>query len=183
LNRIVTNLLEMTRLESGLELSKDWQPLEEIIGAALTRMNTALGNRPVTVRIPGDLPLIFVDDVLLEEVFANILENAVKYTPPAAPIEITTDRTDDHVTVFIRDHGSGFVPGEEERVFEKFYRGATNGAHGVGLGLAICRAIVSSHGGAISARNAAAGGAVIRIDLPIGGIPPQLRILPESAAQ
>jgi two-component system, OmpR family, sensor histidine kinase KdpD len=183
LNRIVTNLLEMTRLESGFEVTKDWQPLEEIVGAALTRLNSALGTRPVTVSIPGDLPLILVDDVLMEEVFANILENAVKYTPEGTPIEITADRTDGNVTILIRDHGPGFVPGEEVRVFEKFYRGRTNGAHGMGLGLAICRAVIGGHGGVISAGNAATGGAVVRIDLPVGGLPPKLQALPEGAAQ
>jgi two-component system, OmpR family, sensor histidine kinase KdpD len=183
LNRIVTNILEMTRLESGFKVTKDWQPLEEIIGAALNRLNSALGSRPVTVYIPGDLPMILVDDVLLEEVFTNILENVVKYTPPNTAVEITSEYSDGHITVLIRDHGPGFTAGDEERVFEKFYRGKTNGASGVGLGLAICRAVISSHGGVISAGNAASGGAVIRIDLPIGGVPPQLPLLPEGAAQ
>jgi two-component system, OmpR family, sensor histidine kinase KdpD len=183
LNRIVTNILEMTRLESGFEIKKDWQPLEEIIGAALNRMNSALGSRPVTIHIPGDLPMIMVDDVLLEEVFTNILENVVKYTPPETPVEITSERTDGHVTVLIRDHGPGFTAGDKERVFEKFYRGKINEASGVGLGLAICRAVISGHGGVISAENAASGGAVIRIELPIGGVPPQLPVLPESAPQ
>jgi two-component system, OmpR family, sensor histidine kinase KdpD len=183
LNRIVTNLLEMTRLESGFEVNKDWQPLEEIVGAALNRLKNALGDRPVVVRIPGDLPLICVDDVLLEEVFANILENAVKYTPQGAPIEITAERTGADITVWIRDHGPGFAPGDEERVFEKFYRGKTNGEAGVGLGLAICRAVINGHGGAISARNSEGGGAVIRIELPIGGAPPQLGVFSEGAVQ
>jgi two-component system sensor histidine kinase KdpD len=183
LNRIVTNLLEMTRLESGFEVRRDWQPLEEIVGAALNRLKNPLGDRPVVVHIPADLPLICVDDVLMEEVFTNILENAVKYTPQAAPIEITAERTGADITVLIRDHGPGFTPGDEERVFEKFYRGKTNGESGVGLGLAICRAVINGHGGAISARNSEAGGAVIRIELPIGGAPPQLGVLSEGAVQ
>jgi len=180
LNRVVNNLLEMTRLDAGLQAKKDWRPLEEIVGAALARLEIPLRDRAITTHIGEDLPWIFVDDVLLEQVFLNLLENAVKYTPAGSAIEIAAQRNGENVIVSVRDHGTGLLPGEDSRVFEKFFRGRTDGARGVGLGLAICRAIVHCHGGWIAAENAPTGGAVFRFELPIGGVPPQTSIIPES---
>jgi two-component system sensor histidine kinase KdpD len=180
LNRVVNNLLEMTSLDAGLLAKKDWRPLEEIIGAALTRLEKQLRDRLVSTHITEDLPWICVDDVLLEQVFVNILENAVKYTPAGSEIEIAAQRNGENVVVSIKDNGAGLQPGDETRVFEKFFRGKTDGARGVGLGLAICRAIVQGHGGSISAENSLAGGAIFRFELPIGGIPPQTGVVPET---
>jgi len=180
LNRVVSNLLEMTSLDAGLQAKKDWRPLEEIVGAALARLEIPLRNRVVTTRIAGDLPWICVDDVLLQQVFLNLLENAVKYTPPGSPIEIAAQRKGESVVVLVRDFGAGLLPGEESRIFEKFFRGRTDGARGVGLGLAICRAIVHCHGGWIAAENAPDGGALFRFEFPIGGVPPQTSVIPES---
>jgi two-component system sensor histidine kinase KdpD len=179
LNRVVNNLLEMTSLDAGLQAKKDWRPLEEVVGAALARLELQLRDRTITTHIAEDLPWICVDDVLLEQVFLNLLENAVKYTPAGSAIEITALRKDENVSVSVRDHGTGLLPGEETRVFEKFFRGKT-GARGVGLGLAICRAIVHCHGGWITAENAPDGGAVFRFEFPIGGVPPQTGVIPES---
>lgn len=174
LSRLVSNLLEMTRLESGpVPVKREWHPLEEILGAALTRLDRILEKRPVTTEIPADLPLIAVDDVLLEQVFLNILENAVKYTPPASRIEIRAREEDGGVVIEVADSGPGFSPGEETRIWEKFYRGKTDGVRGAGLGLAICRAIVNAHDGRISAGNGEQGGAVIRIWLPLTGTQPE----------
>jgi len=181
LSRLVNNLLQMTRLESGaVEVHKDWHPLEEILGAALTRLKRWLQDRPVITHLPEDLPLVAVDDVLLEQVFINLFENAVKYTPPASPLEIEARRDGTEVLVEVRDRGPGFEPGEDTRVFEKFYRGKAPGVRGAGLGLAICRAIVAAHAGSIVAENRRGGGAVIRIRLPIGGTPPDLRAVAEA---
>jgi two-component system sensor histidine kinase KdpD len=180
LNRVVNNLLEMTSLDAGLLARKDWRPLEEIIGAALTRLEKQLRDRLVSTHIAEDLPWICVDDVLLEQVFVNILENAVKYTPAGSEIEIAAQRSGENVVVSIKDNGAGLQPGDESRVFEKFFRGKSDGARGVGLGLAICRAIVHGHGGSISAANSPAGGAIFRFELPIGGIPPQTGVVPET---
>jgi K+-sensing histidine kinase KdpD len=174
LNRAVTNLLEMTRLDSGMELRRDWYPLEEIIGAALTRVEKLLAGRRVTTDIPADLPLIWADEVLLEAVFANVLENSAKYTSPGTPMEISAVESGEKIVVLIRDRGPGFSPGDEERVFNKFFRGNTAGTRGVGLGLAICRAIVERHEGRIHAANRPGGGAVLTVELPIGGTPPAL---------
>ena len=181
LNRVVSNLLEMTRLEAGFELRRDWYPLEEIIGAALTRVESLLRGRTVTTAIPAELPLIFVDGVLIEEVLTNILENVGKYTASGTPIEISAVESGTKITISVRDHGPGFAAGEEEHVFEKFFRSNSNGIHGVGLGLAICRAIVQRHEGRITAGNRQGGGAVLTIELPIGGTPPTLNALSESS--
>jgi two-component system sensor histidine kinase KdpD len=181
LNRVVTNLLEMSRLDSGLELHRDWYPLEDIVGAALTRVDKLLRGRKVTTTIPADLPLIRMDDVLIEEVFMNLLENAARYTPQGSLIEISAVQNSENVLVFVRDNGPGFTPGEEERVFEKFFRGNAGGVQGAGLGLAICRAILQRHDGTITASNRSGGGGVLTVELPIGGTPPVLNVMPEGS--
>lgn len=176
LSRLVNNLLEMTRLESGaVQVRREWHPLEEIIGAALTRLDRTLGRRRVITDIPVDLPLVLVDDVLLEQVFMNLLENAIKYTPPESPIEIVASAAGDKVNMEVRDRGPGFAPTEDKLAFEKFYRGKSQGSRGAGLGLSICRAIIAAHQGEISAANRPDGGAVIRVRLPVGGEPPKIR--------
>jgi two-component system sensor histidine kinase KdpD len=173
LNRLVQNLLQMTRLESGtLRLRRDWHPLEEVVGAALGRQARSLGQRRVSVSIPPDLPLVAIDDVLMEQVLVNLLDNAAKYTPPESPIRIVATATDRRVTVEISDHGPGLPPGAEERVFEKFYRAAPGGRQGAGLGLAICRGIVEAHGGRIWAHNLPEGGVSFFFTLPVSETPP-----------
>jgi two-component system sensor histidine kinase KdpD len=167
LSRLVSNLLDMTRLESGIELRRDLCPLEEIVGAVLQRIERQLEGREVTTHLPDTLPLVYVDDVLLGQVFLNLLENAIKYTAPGRPLEIGAEAGEGAVTVEIRDRGPGFTPGEEQRVFEKFYRGNAKGVRGAGLGLAICRAIVEAHHGTIEALNREGGGAIVRIRLPL----------------
>jgi two-component system, OmpR family, sensor histidine kinase KdpD len=169
LNRLVQNLLEMTRLESGaLTLRREWHPIEEVIGAALGRF----GDRPVRLTIPRDLPLVPIDDVLIEQVVINLVDNAVKYTPTASPIRILATAHEDTVTVEVADHGPGLPKGDEERVFEKFYRGADATRQGTGLGLAICRGIVHAHGGRIWAQNLPEGGVAVLFTLPLAGTPP-----------
>jgi two-component system sensor histidine kinase KdpD len=173
LNRLVQNLLEMTRLESGaLQLHKDWHPVEEVVGAALGRLSKSLGTRRVTVNIPPDLPLVKIDDVLIEQVFVNLLDNAVKYTPPDSPIRIIVTATDQSVTAEVADHGPGLPKGQEARVFEKFHRAAPDGKRGAGLGLAICRGIILAHGGRIWAHNLPEGGVAFLFTLPLTDAPP-----------
>ncbi len=182
LSRLVNNLLEMTRLESGaVELKRDWHPLEEVVGAALTRLDGLLKGRAISTNIPEDLPLLSVDDVLLEQLFLNLLENATRYTPPGTPIRIAARAQNDGVMIEIADSGPGFAPGEEKLIWEKFYRGKGQGARGTGLGLAICRAIAQAHGGSIHAENRAEGGAMIRLWLPLGGKPPEAPPLAQHA--
>jgi two-component system sensor histidine kinase KdpD len=172
LNRLVQNLLEMTRLESGaLQLRKEWHPLEEVIGAALSRLGKELTDRRVDTHVPAGLPLVPIDDVLIEQVLVNLLDNAVKYTPTSSPIRILATSTDEAVTVEVADHGPGLPRGEEDKVFEKFYRGLPGG-RGAGLGLAISQGIVKAHGGHIWAQNLPEGGVAFLFTLPLAGKPP-----------
>jgi two-component system sensor histidine kinase KdpD len=184
LARLVDNLLNMTWLESGVHLNRQWHVLEEIVGSALSRMRRELERHSVRIEIPADLPLLYVDGVLLEQVLVNLLENAARYTPAGSEIEIHARRVAGGVEIRVMDHGPGLPPGDESRVFEKFYRGATTTAdsrRGVGLGLAICQAIVQAHRGRISARNRAEGGAEFLISLPIERTAPAV-VLDESPA-
>jgi two-component system sensor histidine kinase KdpD len=173
MSTLVGNLLDMARLESGaVELARQWTPLEEIVGSVLSRLGPALTAHPVSVALPADLPLVNVDPVLLEQVFANLLENAVKYTPRGTPIEISAQRLPGRIAVEVADSGPGIPLGEEAKLFDKFYRLQREAAQsGVGLGLAICKAIIAAHGGAISAANRTTGGAVFRFELPVGEPP------------
>ncbi len=180
LNALLRNLLDMTRLESGaIRVRKAWQPLEEVIGAALTRKERALAGRTVTVDLPADLSLVLLDEVSIELVLVNLLENALKYTPAGSPIELSAWAVEGGIVIEVADSGPGLAAGDEQRVFEKFYRAHT-GAAGVGLGLAICRGIVEAHGGSIWALNRTQGGAAFRFHLPIAGEPPTLA--PDSLA-
>ena len=181
LNRLVTNLLDMTRLESGsLRLNRDWHSMEELVGTALARLRVGLEGRTVRVGIPQDLPLVLVDGLLIEQLLVNLLDNAIKYSGPGAALEVAARREDDTLVVEVRDEGPGLAPGSEERVFDKFHRGGTT-PQGFGLGLAICKAIVTAHGGQISAANQAPRGAVFRFTLPLSDQPPPMEDDRDSA--
>jgi two-component system sensor histidine kinase KdpD len=174
LNRLVTNLLDMTRLESGaLRLHRDWCSVEELAGSALARLEKGLRGRGVSVSIPADLPLVPADGLLIEQVLVNLLDNAVKYTPPGTPLIVAARVHDGAVEVEVADEGPGLPEGAALRVFEKFYRGAAR-PRGFGLGLPICKAIVTAHGGRIRADNRAPRGAAFRFTLPLGEAPPPL---------
>ncbi len=173
MNRLVANLLEMIRVESGeLQVQKEWQLLSDVVGVARLRIEEQLGSHAVTTNFPPDLPLVAVDEILLEQVFVNLLENAAKHTPPGTAIEVGAETHPGEVEVYVADRGPGIPPGEEERVFEKFRRGGSGA--GIGLGLTICRAIVKAHGGRIWAENRSGGGAIFRFTLPITGTPPTI---------
>jgi len=181
LNRLVSNLLQMTRLEAGvMSLQRGWHSLEEVIGAALQRVAPLLERRPVATHVPPDLPLVLLDDVLIEQVVFNLLENATKYAPPGAAIDVSARRAGDTLEVEVADRGPGLPAGEEEQVFVKFHRAGGGRAEGVGLGLAICKGIVEAHGGGIRAANRAGGGAAFTFTLPLEGTPPTVE--PESGA-
>jgi two-component system sensor histidine kinase KdpD len=180
LARLVDNLLDMTRLESGsLAPKRQWQVLEEIVGSALHRLRRELAQHPVQVKIPADFPLLLVDGVLLAQVFFNLLENAARHTPAGAGIEVSARLVGQQAELRVADAGPGLPPGSEQRVFEKFYRGAAStadGRRGVGLGLAICQAIVQAHGGRIQAQNRREGGAEFVITLPCPEQAPQVAL-------
>jgi two-component system sensor histidine kinase KdpD len=181
LDRLVSNLLEMSRLQAGeARLNKEWHVLEEVIGSALTQLDPQLHDHPVRISLPPDLPLMQIDALLLERVLINLLENAMKYTPPGTPLEISGALQDQEILVAVADGGPGLPPGQEERVFEKFYQAAPGRVRGAGLGLAICRSIIEAHGGRIWAANRLKGGAVFSFTIPLAeGAPLLDQTMPE----
>jgi two-component system sensor histidine kinase KdpD len=175
MERLIANVLDMVRIESGgMTPRRDWVPLEEVLGSALLRLDARLQGREVRTDLPEGLPLVPVDPVLFEQVFVNLLDNAIKYTPAASPVAVSARVFDGELEIEVTDHGPGVAPGEEERIFEKFHRGAHTGGGGVGLGLPICRGIVQAHGGTIVAQNRKGGGAMFRIRLPLNETPPPM---------
>jgi two-component system, OmpR family, sensor histidine kinase KdpD len=181
MSMLVTNLLDMARIESGdVRLKLQWQPVEEVVGSALAASRAALAGHAVETHVPADLPLVQYDAVLIERVLSNLLENAGKYTPPGSTIAISAERHGMWLDVAVTDDGPGLPPGQEEAVFEKFTRGERESVKpGVGLGLAICRAIVGAHGGTIHAANRPGGGAAFVFTLPLG-TPPALPLLDDE---
>jgi two-component system, OmpR family, sensor histidine kinase KdpD len=174
MNAQVNNLLDMARLQAGaVKLDRQWQPLEEVVGSAIKATGSALAHHRVAARLPDDLPLLEFDAVLIERVLANLLDNAAKYTPPGSSIEIGAAAGQrDSVDIWVEDDGPGLPAGREDDIFKKFERGRKESATpGVGLGLAICRAIVEAHGGSIRAENRCGGGARFVFSLPRGNPP------------
>ncbi|HJV68795.1 ATP-binding protein, partial [Ideonella sp.] len=184
MSALVNNLLDMARLQSGhVQLNLQWLPLEEVVGSALKALGPAIDSRRVRVTLPDDLPLVHADAVLLERVLWNLLENAVKYTQPDTPIEISAAASSDKVKVVIDDHGPGLPRNREESIFQMFERGRKESATaGVGLGLAICRAIVQAHGGTIRGETRPDGGARFVFELPRGE-PPQVLSIEEDETE
>lgn len=184
LNRLVGNLLDMTRVESGaLEFHKEPQPVDEIIGSAISYFSEQLESRTVETEIPDDLPMISGDAVLIQQLLINLLENVLKYTPPDSPLlfKATCDadssapdinghasRCERFVTIELSDRGPGIPEELQEQIFQKFVR-ATNktSASGAGLGLAICQGIVEAHGGRLGVRSREGGGATFWFTLPV----------------
>lgn len=176
--RLVANLLAMVKVEAGgLAVQKSWQPLEEVLGVALLRLEDRLAARPVTTLLPADLPLVPVDELLLEQVFLNLLDNAAKHTPPGTPIAVSAWVESGDVVVEVADRGPGVPAGAGEALFRKFYRApSTEQSVGAGLGLTICRAIIAAHGGRIWVESPPDGGAAFRFTLPLEG--PAVAALP-----
>jgi two-component system sensor histidine kinase KdpD len=168
MSRLVTDLLEMARLQSRRPtLRREWQPLEEVLGAALHHLDRQIGEREIVLHVPDDLPLVEIDDVLIERVLVNLLDNALRYSASGAAIELAAQASGGAVTVAILDRGPGLAPGEETRIFDEFVRGdAAQSRDGVGLGLALARAIVEAHGGRIWAENRPEGGTAFRFTVP-----------------
>ena len=179
--RLVNNLLDMARIQSGgFNLHKEWLTLEEVVGSALRMLEPGLGGRHIQLDLPDPLLLVHVDGPLFERVLINLLENAVKYTGPQAQIGIAAHVDPHHLLLEVWDNGPGIPPGQEQAIFDKFARGNKESAiPGVGLGLAICQAIVEVHGGTISAETRPQGGACFRVTLPREA-PPELEELAEE---
>jgi two-component system sensor histidine kinase KdpD len=169
LNRFVGNLLEMTRLEAGAVTPKE-EPcdIQDLVGCALGALESRIGTRHVEVRLPSDLPPVRMDMALMTQALVNLLDNALKYSPPESSIEIAAQLFDGKLTIEIADHGPGVAEADVKRIFEKFYRlPVPEGAGGTGLGLAICKGFVEAHGGEIRAENRNGGGLKVIITLPV----------------
>ncbi len=179
--RLVNNLLDMARIQSGgFNLKKEWLTLEEVIGSALKTLEPGLGGRHIALDMPDPLALIHVDGPLFERVLINLLENAGKYAGRKAQIGIHASVTPEQLQLEVWDTGPGIPAGQEQAIFDKFARGNKESAiPGVGLGLAICQAIVEVHGGTITAHNRPEGGARFCVTLP-RDTPPELNELPED---
>ena len=169
LNRLVGNLLDMTRLESGaMRIKKEACDIQDLVGAALEDLSGRLGDRPIQIDIPEELPLIRLDFVLIERVLVNVIDNALKYSPPDAFIEIKAHTAGAFLEIDVADHGSGIPPEDLSRIFDKFYRvQRPDNVSGTGLGLSISKGIIQAHGGFISAENRPDGGTMITISIPL----------------
>jgi two-component system sensor histidine kinase KdpD len=181
MSTLVGNMLDMARIESGeVTLDLQWQPLEEVVGAALDATRNMLKQHRLEVRLPRELPLVRFDALLIERVLVNLLENASKYTPAGSLVVLSAEVVADMLKVSVSDDGPGLPAGREEALFQKFARGDRESATpGVGLGLAICRAIVESHHGTIVGTNQPGGGAAFSFMLPLG-TPPVAAVEVES---
>jgi two-component system sensor histidine kinase KdpD len=183
MTNLVSNLLDMARIQSGeIKLNRQWQPIEEVVGSALRASASLLSKHHVQTRLSPGLPLVHFDAVLIERVLCNLLQNAAKYTPPGSSIIIRAGVDSQFFSVSVSDNGPGLPAGHEEAIFEKFTRGERESATpGVGLGLAICRAIVEAHGGTIGAQQAPGGGASFIFTIPLG-TPPTMPELDDTSA-
>ncbi len=169
LSRLVANLLHATQLEAGgILLNRKKASLEEILESSIHKLGAAFSGKVLNINIPENFPLIEVDDVLFEQVFINLFDNATKYSPADSPLDISASIEGGECLIQISDRGPGLDPADAEQIFDKFYRGAqAQQKMGTGLGLTICRAIIKAHGGKIWVENRAGGGAVFKILIPL----------------
>jgi len=169
LDGLLRNLLAITRVETGeLRLQVLPASLDEVLTDTLRRLEHRLVGRNVTLNAQRGLPLVDLDVRLFEQALLNVLDNALRYSPPGSPLTIETQQLDGRVQICISDSGVGVAPEDRQLVFEKFRRGsnAPRSDGGVGLGLTICRAVLRAHGGEITMDAAAGGGALVTLSLP-----------------
>jgi len=175
LTRQVRNLLDMTRLEAGgVELNREWQSVEEMIGSALMRTEKLLEKHLVKTQVQTDLPLVKVDAVLIEQALVNLLENASRHTPAGTLVVIGSHATEISVEIEVANNGPRLEPGDEERIFNKFHRTSQAASQGFGLGLTICKAIMDAHGGTIRACNNDMGGVSFVLSIPLSDPAPEV---------
>jgi two-component system sensor histidine kinase KdpD len=169
LNHLITNLLDVSRIEAGaIRISRQPSDVQEIIGVALEQLNSRSGSRPIKIDMPAELPFVSVDFGLIVQALVNILDNAFKYSPSDSPIEISGRQVAQQVEIEVADRGIGIPPEDLQRVFDKFYRvHRPDNVTGTGLGLSISKGIVEAHGGRIVAENRPGGGTIIRLTLPV----------------
>ncbi len=168
LNRLVGNLLDMTRVEAGaLRLRLEPSDVQDVIGSALAQLDERLGDRRVNVRVPEEFPLVPMDFALMTRVLVNVIDNALKYSPPGSPIDVEAKLPAGQLEIEVSDRGLGIPAEDLNRVFDKFYRVQRPGrVAGSGLGLSICKGIVEAHGGFVAAENRPGGGTTITIAIP-----------------
>jgi len=184
LNRLVENLLDMTRLESGrLRLNLDWGDVSDLINVTLSHMQNSLTEHPITVNISPDVPTTRFDFVLLEQALHNLIYNAVVHTPSGTPIQIMANVDGADLVIMVADRGLGFPPESLPHIFDKFYRVPGSATGGTGLGLSISRGFVEAHGGTITAENRAQGGAQFTISLPLSEPPVNYQESEETISQ
>jgi two-component system, OmpR family, sensor histidine kinase KdpD len=166
----IENILSLTRIDGGrIEIKKNMEAVEEIIGEAVSRVKKLTGKHTIKINIPGDLILIPIDGMLIEQVFVNLLDNAVKYTPEDSIITVSAKIEKENIVFEVSDNGDGIPEESLPLIFDRFYTGTSsnkNIRHGTGLGLAICKSIITAHGGKIYAYNNLSGGAAFRFILP-----------------
>lgn len=170
LNRLVGNLLDMSRIEGGaLKPEKEWYPVDELIHDVLGHMQPIVQGRVVQTHLPDDLPPVELDYLQIDQVLTNLIENAVRHTPPETPIEVSAQREGEQMVISVADRGPGIPEKDKVHIFDKFYRvlGTQRGT-GSGLGLAVCKGLVEAHGGSIWVEDRENGGAIFRFTLPIG---------------
>ncbi|MCG3146757.1 MAG: Sensor protein KdpD [Verrucomicrobiae bacterium] len=168
LERIVTNLLEMTRIESGkTPLNPEWGEVRELLESAVDQLANEISRERIRLQLPDNLPLVRLDFGLIEQALCNLLINAVQHSPAGTPVEMAARLDAGRLELEIRDHGTGLTPGEEKKIFEKFYRGANSKTGGSGLGLSIVAGIARAHGGEAFAANHPTGGATFTLRLPV----------------
>jgi len=171
LNRLVGNLLDMTRLEAGaVHIHCEASDVQDLIGSTLGQFGQRLDDHPVVVDLPDNLPLVPLDFVLAGQVLINVIDNALKYSPASSPIKIRAQTRGHFVEISVADRGVGIPPEDLERVFDKFYRvQRPDNVSGTGLGLSISKGIVEAHGGSIRAENRSGGGTIVTIKWPLEG--------------
>jgi two-component system sensor histidine kinase KdpD len=170
MSELLSNVLELVRLESGADvLNRDWHSMSDMVGLAISRHEMRLSGWQIVTAVPDELPLLSVDATLFVQMIGNLLENAVKYTPPETIIRISASIQDGaKLQLVVEDNGPGWPTDQPERLFDKFSRGRIeSNAGGVGIGLTICKAVVRLHQGEIRAAVSSEGGARIEIDLPL----------------
>jgi len=174
LNRLVGNLLDMSRIEGGaLKPEKEWYPVDELIHDVLDHMQSVLQGRTVQTQLPDDLPPVELDYLEMDQVLTNLIENAVRYTPPESPIEVSAQIDGEQMVISVADRGSGIPQADKERIFDKFYRVLATHRNAVsvpgsGLGLAVSKGLVEAHGGHIWVEDRPGGGSIFRFTLPVG---------------
>ncbi len=178
LNRLVTNLLDLSRIEAGaLRAERDVFELDDVAGRTIDRLRARLAGRPLRVDLAA--PPVHVDPVFLDDALVNIVDNAIKYTPPGTPLEITARELpgEGYVRLTVEDAGGGVPADALGRLFDKFYRVPGRGhasRSGTGIGLAVVRGLIDATGGRVSARPSRLGGLAVDLDLPMAAVPADL---------